>query len=98
MNVLPDIELGPVGQWKYANALALCLAGVVQVPELRTLVLRVPALRCRAKREDPFLGAGFFLVPARAAEGGIELVFRECLLQPFSLPQIGVQRAVVERV
>src|SRR5207247_844310 len=41
-DVQPHIELGPVGQRKHAQALALALAGVVERPELRALLPRVP--------------------------------------------------------
>ncbi len=51
-----------------------------------------------AEREDPFLGAGLFLVTARAAEGGIETVLIERLLQSLGLPHVGVERAVIEGV
>jgi hypothetical protein len=43
-DVLPDVELGPVGEREDADALALVLAGIVEVPQLGPLVLRVPAM------------------------------------------------------
>ena len=44
VDVLPDVELGPVRQREHADALALVLARVVEAPQLRALVLRVPAV------------------------------------------------------
>src|SRR3546814_16935359 len=38
-DILPDVELGPVRDREHAAALALRLAGVVEVPELGTLLL-----------------------------------------------------------
>ena len=42
VDVLPDVQLRPVRERKHADALALVDAAVVQVPQLRPLVLRVP--------------------------------------------------------
>ena len=44
LDVAPDVELGPVGERKDAQALAGMLARVVQAPDLRPLVLRIPPL------------------------------------------------------
>ena len=52
----------------------------------------------RAEAEDPFLGPALFLVAPRPAEGRVKAVLPERLLEPFGLPQIGVERAVIERV
>src|SRR5690606_15755480 len=81
VDVLPDVELGPVRQRKHPQALALVLARVVQAPELRALAFRVPAMLGRAEREDPLLGPRLLLVTACAAEGGIEPVLVQRLLQ-----------------
>src|SRR6266545_6393444 len=45
--------------------------------------------RC-AKRKNALLGAGFFLVASRAAEGHIKAVQIERLLERFGLHDIGV--------
>ena len=51
VDVLPDVDLGPVRQRKDADALAGPDAAVQQVPQLGPLVLRIPlALRRRAAR------------------------------------------------
>jgi hypothetical protein len=52
-----------------------------------------------AEREDALLGARLLLVAPRAAEGGVEAVLVQRLLQALGLPQVGVDlRAVVEGV
>src|SRR5690606_39864940 len=50
IDVLPDIQLGPVGQGEYADALALVHLAVVDVPQFRALVLRVPAIDWKSTR------------------------------------------------
>ena len=58
VDVLPDVELGPVRQREDADALALVLAGVVEAPQLGPLVLRVPAVAgaCGRRRCAPWRG------------------------------------------
>ena len=51
-----------------------------------------------AEGEDAFLGPALFLVAPRPAEGRVEAIHVERLLQAFGLPQVGVQRPMVERV
>ena len=71
-DVLPDVELGPVGDREHAEVLALVDAGVVQVPQLRALVLRVPLAEAVAEREDALLRARLLLVAPRAADQRVE--------------------------
>jgi hypothetical protein len=47
VDVLPHVELGPVGQREHADALARVDLAVVEVPQLGALVLRVPLLASR---------------------------------------------------
>ena len=51
--------------------LAAVMAGVVDAPQLRALVLRVPLAELVAVGHDPFLGSGALLVTTGAAEHGI---------------------------
>ena len=81
VDVVPDVELGPVGEREDADALALVRARVVELPQLGPLALRIPAMLGRAEREDPLLGPRLLLVAPRAAEGGVEAVLVERLLQ-----------------
>jgi hypothetical protein len=84
MDILPDIQLGPVGDGKHPDALALGLAGIVEMPEFRALVFRVPAMVGGAEREDALLGTGFLLIAAGAAESSVEAVMVQRLFQPFA--------------
>ena len=90
MDVLPDIQLGPVRQGEHAQAFPRLHAGVVQLPEFRALLLGVPAVAVVAERADALLGPGFFLVAAGATEAGIETVLVQRLLERFGLHHIGV--------
>src|SRR3546814_6054379 len=72
-DVQPDIELGPVRDREHAHRLPFVDPGVVEVPELRSLVLGIPAMLLAAETEDALLGARFFLVAARPAAGGVTL-------------------------
>src|SRR5262249_30641743 len=79
LDILPDVELGPVADREDADALAPIygpwrLLRIVEVPQLGPLVLGVPAMARRTEGEDAFLGAALLLVPPRTAEGDIETV------------------------
>src|ERR1700687_5246388 len=65
------------------------------MPELRPLPLRIPVMGGIAEREHALLGARLFLVAPRAAEGRIEAVQLESLLQRLRLHDIGVERAAM---
>src|ERR1700731_2655031 len=67
-DVFPDVQLGPVGQREHAHRLPPAQTGVVEPPEFRPLVFRVPAMVGTAHRKDPLLSAALFLVPTRPAE------------------------------
>ena len=58
VDVLPDVELGPVRQREHADVLALAVAAVVEAPQLGALVLRVPLaeLVAEARRSAPWRG------------------------------------------
>src|SRR3546814_8527751 len=97
-DILPDVQCGPVADREDADALPLVLAGIVEVPQFRALVLGIPAVAGGAEGEDALLRPALFLVAAGAAEGRVEAVEVERLLQPLRLPHVGVQRAGIERV
>src|SRR3546814_9640027 len=96
--MLPDVEFGPVTDREDADALALGFPGVIEVPQLGPLLLGIPAVTCGAEGEDALLRPALLLVAPRAAEGDIEAVEVERLLQSLGLPHVGVQGAMVERV
>ena len=99
MNVLPDVQFGPVAQWKGANALALVHFAVVQVPELGPLIFRVPLMQLVAEAVDTFFGPAFLFVAAGPAEGRVELKVVQRLLQRGRFHDVGMFfRAMIERV
>ena len=57
------------------------VAAVVEAPQLRALVLRIPLAELVAEGEDALLGAGLLLVAAGAAEDGVELVLLDGVQQ-----------------
>src|SRR3954469_21305301 len=74
LDVLPDVELGPVREREDADVLALADAPVVDAPQLGPLAARVPRAEVVAEAEDALLRAGALLVAARPAERGVEAV------------------------
>src|SRR5579871_3511156 len=74
MDVVPDVELGPVGERKDTDAFAGANAAVEERPKLWTLIFGIPLARGVAEGEDPLLGARFFFIAACAAEGCVEAV------------------------
>ena len=60
-------------------------ARVVEIPQLGTLVLRVPLAEFVAEGKDALLGARLFLVAPRAAHAGIEAEFGDGLQQRHGL-------------
>ena len=74
LDVLPDVELGPVRDGEHADVLALAVLAVVEAPQLRPLVLGVPLTELVAEGVDALLGPRLLLVAAAAAEHGVELV------------------------
>ena len=99
IDVQPDVQLRPVGEREDAHRLAAAVPRVVEAPQLGPLVLRVPPVLRRAEREDALLRARALLVAARAAEGGVEAVLVQRLLEALGLHHVGVDdRAAVERV
>src|SRR5437764_5269820 len=73
-DVLPDVELGPVGQREHPDVFAPLVPAVVERPQLGPLVLRVPLSEFVPEREDPLLGPGLLLVPPGPTEHGVEVV------------------------
>src|SRR5690606_5483439 len=57
IDVQPDVELRPIGQRKRADALPLDQSPVVEIPQLRALVLGVPLPVAITERVDPLFGA-----------------------------------------
>src|SRR3989344_2248101 len=70
---------------------------VCKVPELRSLILRVPAVIAIPERKTSFLRAGFFFIAPCAADRSIVFAFRHRLLETFRLHDIGVELAPVRK-
>ena len=87
MDVVPDVELGPVGKREDANAFAGADAAIEEAPEFGALVFRIPLAGAVAEGEDALLGARFFFVATRAAEGCVEAVRAQPVKQRLGLEQ-----------
>ena len=81
LDVLPHVELGPVGDREHPHVLALAVAAVVEPPQLGPLVLRIPLPELVTERVHPLLGPGLLLIAAAAAEHGVELVLDDAVEQ-----------------
>ncbi len=95
MNVLPDVEFGPIRNGKHPYRFSRRFFGVVEMPEFGPLFLRVPAMRRRPKREYPFLSPALLFVAARTAECDVEVVQVECLFESLGFPKIRMQCGTV---
>ena len=91
IDVVPDVELGPIRQRKNADAFAAALAAIIDAPWLGALALRIPQMIGAAKGEHTFLGTRCLLVAAGAAECGIEAIMIERLPQRLRLHHVGMQ-------
>ena len=69
--------------------------GVVDVPQLRTLVLRVPLVELIAERIDTFFRPALLFIATSASESGIELIFIERMQQRLRLHQVRMHLASV---
>src|SRR5258708_23619031 len=87
MDVVPDVELSPVGQWEDADAFARADAAIEEAPQFGALSLRIPLARAVAEGEDAFLGARLFFVAARAAKRGVKAVCAQSIEQSLRLQQ-----------
>jgi len=72
VDVGPNVELRPVVQRKHPKVFAGVVVPVEQVPQLGTLVLRIPLSEGVAVGEKSLFRAGLLLVPARASDQGVE--------------------------
>ena len=88
LDVVPDVELGPVGEREHADVLAAPDPPVVEVPELGALRARVPLAEVVAEGEDALLRAGALLVAAGAAERGVEAALLDRVEQRLRLQPV----------
>ena len=69
------------------------LARIIEVPQFRPLLLRVPAVLRGPEREDALLRPALFLVAPRAAERRVEPVMIKRRLQRLRLHDVGISAA-----
>ena len=84
----PDVHLGKIGQRKNAEVLARVVPAVEEVPQLRTLVLRVPLAEIVAVGKKALLGAGLLFVAPATAEARGEFVLLNRVEQGHRLQRI----------
>ena len=87
VDVVPDIELSPVGEGEDADAFAGVDARVIDVPQLGALVFGVPLAGTVTEGEDALFGAGFFFIAAGPSEGGVEAMGAQAVEQRGGLEQ-----------
>ena len=90
-DILPDVQLRPIGKREHADAFAFVFAGVIEVPQFRALLFGIPAVLGIAERKNTLLGAGFFFIATCATKGGIETIFIQRLFQPIGLHHLRMQ-------
>ncbi len=61
--------------------LTMVLSTVIKIPELRTLVLRVPLPKIIPMGEKPLLRTRFFLIPASTSNGCIKFMVMDGIKQ-----------------
>ncbi|MDT4831032.1 hypothetical protein FQZ97_645210 [compost metagenome] len=85
LDVLPDVQLRPVGDREDAHVLAAMHAGIEQAPQFGALSLGIPLAEFVPERKNAFLGARLFLVAPRAPDAGIETELLDSLQQRHGL-------------
>src|ERR1700733_1521183 len=99
MDVLPDIELRPIGNRKNTHTLSSGLFCIIESPQFRTLALWVPTVVGGAEGKHPPLCTAYFFVTPCPAKGHIEAMQIKCLLEALGFPHICMHlRAMFERV
>src|SRR5205823_14438893 len=71
-DIFPDVQFSPIAQRKDPHLFAGINPGIVQVPNLGTLIFGVPLAETVAEREEPFFGARLFFVTPRPADATIK--------------------------
>src|SRR3954447_5090714 len=91
LDVLPHVELGPVGNGEGPDVLALADAPVVERPQLGPLRLGIPLPEVVPERKHPLLGPGLLLVPPAATEAGVEAVLGDGVEQGDGLQPVAAR-------
>ena len=74
-DVLPDVQFRPVAQGKDAHVFADVEPGIVEVPDLGPLIIRVPLAECIAEAEESLLRPRLLLIAPSSTDAAIESKF-----------------------
>ena len=80
MDVLPDVQFGPVAEREHTDTFTLVHFAVEKVPQLWPLVLRVPLVLAVTEAVDTFFRPALLFIAPGTAKGRVELVVVERLL------------------
>ena len=72
LDVFPDIHFGPVRERENPHVLTRVQSAVVEIPDLRALVLGIPLAEAVSEAEEALLGTGLLLIATRSAYATIE--------------------------
>ena len=72
LDVFPHVHLGPIADGENAHVFALIQPTIVEIPNFRALILRIPLAKTIAETEEALLGAGLFFIAARPTDAAIE--------------------------
>ena len=95
VDVLPNIQLSPVGDGEDPHAFTFVNPGIVDVPEFGTLIFGIPTVMFVTEREDPLFGPALLFVPSGPADDGIVSTGIEGLFESFGFHDVGVHLATV---
>ena len=88
VNILPNIQLGPIAKREYPKLLSNMLFPVKQIPKLWTLVFWIPLSKFITVREKPLLCPGLFLIPSATPQGCIKFKFLNGIQQGTGLKHV----------
>src|SRR6185369_5306313 len=74
LDVVPNVELGPVGEGKDPHGLAVLDAAVEEVPHFGALCAGIPLSEAVAEGVDALFGAGSLFLATGAAHGCVDPV------------------------
>src|SRR3954467_2211245 len=84
-DIVPYIHFSPVTDGEYTEVFALVFTTVENIPQLRTLVLRVPLTKFITMREKTLFSTCFFFITTGAADSRIYFVPFNCIEQGYCL-------------
>ena len=97
MDVLPDVQLGPVAHREYPDRFPLIDPSVVKIPQLRALIFGIPAMGPIPKAKHAFLGTTLLFVATSAPKRCIKTVLGQGRLERVGFHQLRMTLAVFPR-